>query len=187
MGSDDSIKSIVTILEPLVNDLEDKKNILADRKTELEGVSRLVAYTKDNVEMVGIYADQDIILNNLDKLKFTKDDYKASCYLLKSESDKVKVLPQYTKAYNMIGDIVEFFKWHKAELIDEINELSSICEKKEIEKKYYDILSCPNPLVEDSKEFVDFMNDHGLDNQEIIKILYRIIHDNIVNYELKGN
>ena len=97
MGSDDCIKNIVTILEPLVEDLEDKKRILSDRKKELEEVSRLIAYTKDNVEMVGIYADQDIIINNLDKLKCSKEDYKASCYLLKSESEHVKVLPQYAQ------------------------------------------------------------------------------------------
>ena len=187
MGNSDSVKNLTLVLEPLVEDLEEKKTILSERKKDLESVSRLIAYTKDNIEMVGIYADQDLIINNLDNLKYSLDDYKASCYLIKNESDSVKGLPQYEKAYNMISDIVEYFKLHKAELTVEINELTSECEKKEIEKKYYDILSCPNPLIEDVKEFVTFLREHNIKDDEIINILYNTIHDNIVNYSLKNN
>lgn len=184
---DDSVKSLVAMLEPLVENLEENKNILADRKKELEGVSRLIAYTKDKIEMVGIYADQDIIIGNLDKIRYSVDDYKASCFLLKSDNESVKQLPQYQDAYNLISDIVDYFKLHKAELIVEIQELSTSCEKQEIEKKYYDILSCPNPLIENGDEFVDFMKNHGLNENSIVNILYQTIHDNIVNYKLKNN
>ena len=187
MENSDSIRKLVAILEPLVEDLEEKKRMLSDCKTDLEGVSRLIAYTKDNIEMVGIYADQDIIINNLENLKISVDDYKASCYLLKNESDSVKGLPQYTDAYNLISDIVEYFKLHKAELTVEIKELTDACDRKEIEKKYYDILSCPNPLIEDGKEFVDFLKEHDIKDDEIISILYSTIRDNIVNYRLKNN
>ena len=187
MGNSDSIRNLVLVLEPLVLDLEENKKILSDNKQELENVSRLIAYTKDNIEMVGIYADQDIITNNLDNLKISVDDYKAACYLLKTENDKVKDLPQYKEAYNLISDIMEYFKLHKAELVVEIQRLTDSCEKKEIEKKYYDILSCPNPLIENIKEFVDFLRDHGIKDEEIVNILYNTIHDNIVNYGLKNN
>ena len=67
------------------------------------------------------------------------------------------------------------------------NPLNGMCEKKEIEKKYYDILSCPNPLIEDVKEFVDFLNNHGINSEELVNILYSTIHDNVVNYGLKNN
>ena len=187
MGNSDSVRKLVAILEPLVTDFEDDKRILQDRKTELENVSRLIAYTKDNIEMVGIYADQDIITNNLENLKVSVEDYKASCYLLKSEDESVKSLPQYTKAYDLISDIIEYFKLHKAELIVEIGELTDICTKKELEKKYYDMLSCPNPLIENTKEFIDFLRNHDIKDEEIVNILYSTIHDNIVNYGLKNN
>lgn len=184
---DNSVKKIVDLLQPLIKDLDDCKKTLSDRKDELEKVSRLIAYTKDNIQMVGIYADQDLIVNNLDKVRYNKDDYKASCYLLKSENDVIKALPQYEKAYNIINDIIEYFKLYKAELIVEIQELNGICSKKDIEKKYYDLLSCPNPLVEDAKEFVEFMREHSISDDEIIDILYTIIRDNNINYELKNN
>ncbi len=184
---DDSVRNLVSILEPLIADLEENKKILSESKEELEKVSRLIAYTKDNIQSVGVYADQELITSNLDKIYISIDDYKACCYLLKSENDQVKMLPQYVQARNLISDIIEFFKLHKAELIVETNELSGICEKKEKEKRYYDVLSCPNPLIENSKEFVEFMKEHGLSDEEIIKILYSTIYDNVVNYGLKKN
>lgn len=183
----DSVRKLVGILEPLVEDLDEQKRTLAERKEELENVSRLIAYTKDNIEMVGIYADQDVILNMLDKLKITPEDYKASCYLLKSESDSVKALPQYGRAYDLIYNIIEFFKLHKAELIVEIGELTEVCERKETEKKYVEILSNTNPLVEDINEFTGFLNNHGLNSEDIINVLYSTIRSNIVNYGIKNN
>ena len=107
MGNDSSVGILISILEPLISDLDDLKKTLSDRKSEMESVSRLIAYTKDNIEMVGIYADQDIILNNLDNLKYSKEDYKASCYLLKTENELVRKLPQYQKAHDLISDIIE--------------------------------------------------------------------------------
>jgi len=82
---------------------------------------------------------------------------------------------------------MEYFKLHKAELMVEIQDLTSQCEKQEIDKKYYDILSCPNPLIEDNKEFINFLHEHEINDEEIINILYNTIHDNIVNYGLKNN
>ena len=186
MESDNSIKKLVTILEPLVWDLDDQKKYLSKVKDDLEDVSRLLAYTKDDLEMVGVYADQDIILNNLDKIKYSKDDYKASCYLLKSDDESVKNLPQYENARNLITDIVEFFKLHKAELMVEIKDLKEKCQKKEIEKKYYDILSSSNPFIEDIDEFKNILNDHGLTNEDKINILIGIINNNVNNYK-SGN
>lgn len=187
MVKDDCVRNLAAILEPLIENLDDDKITLANRKNELESVSRLIAYTKDNIEMVGIYADQDLIIDNLDKLEYSKEDYKASCYLLKSEDENVKTLPQYEKAYNLISDIIEFFKLHKAELIVEIQDLTTICEKEELEKKYYDILSSSNPFVEDVDEFTKFVNEHVEDNEEIINILYSTIRSNIANYKSRNN
>ena len=186
MESDNSLKRLLTILEPLVWDLDDRKKYLVKIKEELENVSRLLAYTKDNVEMVGIYADQDLIISNLDKICCSKEEYKASCYLLKSEDESVKKLPQYEKAEELFNDIIGFFKLHKAELIVEIQDLKNKCERKEIEKKYYDILSSSNPFIENIEEFEDILNSYDLTNGEKVDILLKIINNNLLNYE-SGN
>ena len=187
MEYDDSVRKLVMMLEPLIEDLDEQKRLLAERKEELESVSRLIAYTKDSIEMVGIYADQDLILNMLDRVMVSVDDYKASCYLLKSESENVKALPQYERAYNLISDIVQYFKLHKAELIVEIQELSEICQRKEMEKKYCTILNGNEPLIEDVSEFTEFLNDHRLDEEDMINVLYSTIRSNIANYGVESN
>ena len=187
MESDSSVQKLVQILEPLVLDLEEKKKYLENQKEDLESVSRLLAYTKDNIEMVGIYADQELITGNLDKIGCSKEDYKACCYLLKSDDAKVKSLPQYESSYNTISDIIEFFKLHKAELMVEIQELKDSLEKKEMEKKYYDILSSSSPLVEDVDEFKTILNGYDLTNEDKIEILTSVINSNISNYKIKNN
>lgn len=187
MENNDSVRKLVNILEPLTEDLDEQKRTLEERKEELESVSRLIAYTKDSIEMVGIYADQDLILNMLDKLNITAEDYKASCYLLKSESESVKALPQYAKSYDLIGDIIQYFKLHKAELTVEIQELNDICQTKELEKKYCTILNDANPLIEDVEEFTGFLKNHSLSDEDTINILYSTIRSNIVNYGVNGN
>lgn len=184
---DDSVKKIILILEPLISDLEEQKKKLSERREELERVSRFIAYTKDNLETVGVYAEQDLIIDSLGFLNIDKDDYKACCYLLKGENENIKKLPQYMRAYNLVSDIIEYFKLHKAELIVEIQELDNLCAKKELEKKYYDILSSPTPLVEDNKEFVEFLKEHGLLDEEIVSVLYSTISNNVINYGLKNN
>lgn len=186
MLSDNSIKKLVNILEPRVWDLDDQKKYLEKEKDELESVSRFIAYTKDNTEMVSIYADQELITSNLDKIYCSIDEYKASCYLLKSEDETIKKLPQYTKAKDLINDIVEYFKFHKSELLVETQDLKKKCEQKEIEKKYYDILSSANPFIENIKEFRELIDQYDLKDEDKINILITILKNNILNYE-SGN
>ena len=97
-----------------------------------------------------------------------------------------KSLPQYEKAHNLISDIIEFFKLHKAELMVEINDLVSSCQRKELEKKYCDLLSSPSPLIEDIDEFKTILNGYDLTSEDKINILTDVINSNISNYEI-GN
>ena len=180
---DNSVRKLIELLEPLVYDIDEDKRYLTERKNELENVSRMLAYTKDNFNMVGIYADQDLILNSLSKINSNKDDYRASCYLLGSENENVKHLPQYEKAYELISDIIEYFKLYKAELIVETGEIEKKCREKEKAKKYYNIFSNTNPYVDDIKEFNTFLDSLDLINEDKINILVYTINNNCNQYK----
>ncbi len=186
MNSDSSIRKFVTVLEPLVLDLEERKKELSLEKEKLENVSRFLAYTKDNYEIVGIYADQELITSYLDKIGYSIEEYKASCYLLKSEDESVKKLPQYDDACGLIGNIINYFSEYKIELTSKIQELNDICARKELEKKYYDILTNNKPYVKDIDEFKDIINGYDLTNDDKINIVVSVIKSNIENYE-SGN
>ena len=184
---DNSVSNLIKMLEPLIIDLEEKKNILAEKKQELENISRLLAYTNDNLDMVSIYADQDLILNSLDKVGSNKDEYKASGYLLKSENENVKNLPQYEKACDLIRNILDYFKKCKSSLIMETLDMEKICQKKEIEKKYYDVFSNPYPFIENVSEFENFIDEHDISGKDKIDILIYAIKNNALKYERKSS
>ena len=184
---DNSVKKLVGLLEPLIYDLDDEKRHLVERREELENVSRMLAYTKDNLDMVGIYADQNLILDSLPRINSDKEKYKASCYLLKSENEDVKKLPQYEEAYNLISDIIEYFKLYKAELIVETNDLEKTCNEKEIEKKYHNILVDPNPFISDVEEFNEFIDKHEISSEDKINILMYVLENNIKEYTKRNS
>ena len=184
---DNSVRKLIDLLEPLILDLESEKKNLETSKEVLENVSRFLAYTKDNLDMVGIYADQDLIIDNLYRVNSNKDDYRASCYLLNTENESIKKLPQYEEAYNLISDIIECFKLYKAELTVEIQELEKIYQKKETEKKYYNIFSNNNLFVEDVSEFNSFLDEHELSSEDKINILIYTLNNNYSKYTEKNN
>ena len=177
-----SVNLLIGVLEPLIEDLDEKKSILSEKKEILDNVNRLLDYTMDNIDMIGSYTNQDIILENLEKINTDKDEYKASCYLLKSENSNIRNLPQYKKAYNLICDVIEYFKSYKSELIVETEELEKKCNIKEIEKKYCDILKEDNPYIEDVEEFRNLLDSQSIPNENKIDVLLYVINSNKLKY-----
>ena len=147
----------------------------------------MLAYTKDKIDMVGVYADQDLIINCLEKINSNKDDYDASCYLLKSDDSSVKQLPQYEKAYSLINDIIEYFKLYKAELIVNNNELEKECQDKEIAKKYYDLFLSDSILINDTEEFCQFLDKCQLTDEDRINVLIYTLKNNVQKYTKKNS
>lgn len=181
----DYIKKLTNDLELLIADLDEKHEELSSKKEYCERVSRFLAYTNGDVNLVGIYADQDLIINCLDKVNSTKEMYKASCYLLKSSDDSVRSLPQYKEANDYILGLINYFKNDKSDLLTDIQNLEKICREKEIEKKYYDIFTSTNPLVEDVMEFREFLDKHVVNDEEKVNILLYTIDNNVINYREK--
>ena len=180
-----SIKMLTTSLEPLIADLDEKHVELNDKKEYYERVSRFLAYTNGDVNLVGIYADQELIIDNLDRINSDKNKYKACCYLLKSSDDSVKNLPQYKEANEFILSLMNLFKNDKNDLLIEIQNLEKVCREKDIEKKYYDAFINETPHVDDVLEFREFLDKHVLNDEEKINILIYTIDNNIINYNGK--
>lgn len=179
----DFVKRLTNELEPLIADLPEKSRTLELKKEELENVSRFLAYVNGDVHLVGIYANQDIIVDSFDKLNTNKDEYKASCYLLESEDNNVKNLPQYKKAYDYNLNIINYFKDLKSTLLNEIDELEVVCKEKHLEEKYYQILSGDSPYVDEPEEFTKFLNCHNVSDEDKIELMLYILNNNVAKYE----
>jgi hypothetical protein len=179
----ESVKKLIRELEPLIVDLDDAMIELRIKQEEFERVSRFLAYVNSDVHMVGIYADQNFILENLDKVNGTKDKYKASCYLLKNEEDGVKALPQYQEANDYMLRLINYFKTNKMELANIIQKLDNKCKEKSLNKKYYELFNRENPLIEDLGEFSEFLNKYVTESDDKIDILTYVINNNLLNYK----
>lgn len=179
------VRKFVNELEPLIADLDDKLMELRTKKEKHEDVSRLLAYVNGDVNLVGVYADQELILDNLDKINSNKDEYKASCYLLRGEDASVKSLPQYKNAVDYILKLIDYFKVSKNQLAGEIQSLEMVCNEKELEKKYFELLSTESPEIQDVLEFEEFLNKHVINDEEKIDLLIYTIKSNVLNYRAK--
>lgn len=179
----DYVKKLVESLEPLILDLDDKLIELRMEKEKFENVSRFLAYVNNDVNLIGIYANQNLIQENLDNIGSTKEEYKACCYLLQNEDEGIKSLPQYKDAEQFMLKLINYFKTSKIELSNRIQELESICKEKTLNKKYYEIFSKTNPLVEDIDEFKDFLDKHTIGDDEKINLLVYTINNNVLHYE----
>ena len=181
------VKKLTGSLEPLISDLDEKLIELKTKKEKLESISRFLAYVDGDVNLVGVYADQDLIIDNLEKINSNKEEYKASCYLLSSEDANVKSLPQYKDASLYILGLINHFKMSKSQLVTEIQELEQVCYEKELDKKYYEIFNENVPFVENVEEFRNFLDRHTMSVEEKIDLLIYTINSNVANYQGKNS
>ncbi len=177
------VRMLTDSLEPLIMDLDDRLKELKSKKERMESVSRFLAYVNGDVNLVGIYADQNLIIDNLDNINSNKEEYKASCYLLRSEEESVKSLPQYKEANMYILGLINYFKITKTSLVSEIGELERVCHDKTLEKKYYEIFNEPSPFVSDVNEFMEFLDKHAISDDERINLLIYTIKSNVSEYK----
>ena len=184
----DSVERLLKLLEPLIVDLDDKIRELESKKEKLEKVSRFVAYINDDVHRVGVYADQDFILGNLEIINSNREEYKAYCYLLKSDDENIKKLPQYEKATQYITNMINCFKTMKVSLTEEVRNLESDCKRKSVEKKYYDLFSKERFYVSEIDEYKEFLDEHEISVDDKIQLLLLTIKKNVEKYqeELRG-
>lgn len=181
----DYVRRLLVSLEPLIADLPELERILNMRKEECENISRLLAYVNGDVHLLGIYADQNLVLSALEPLESNKNEYSASCYLIDSDDVNVTKLPQYKKAYEYLMSIIDYFKNRKSSLLTSISDLEDSCKGKRIEKKYYDLLKDNNSYIENIDEYTDFLNNHVVSDDDRMNLLIHAIENNLAVYKEK--
>lgn len=178
----DIVDRLLGLLKPTINDLDTKKEELLIKSKTLDEISEMLDYIKDDVTMMSKYKNQNLIIDNLDDIKSTEKEYKACCYLLDCEEQDIKSLPQYLEASNYIERFIHYFKKRKEELMLQVSELKDICDNKELNKKYYEILSNDNSMVNDVTEFRKFLDNQQLYDEEKVDLLVYILKKNVNSY-----
>ena len=185
----DSIKRMLEMLEPQIYDLKEKEEELLEKKELFDKVSRFVAYTNGDVHLVGSYSDQDFIFESLKDIDINVDEYKASCYLIRSDEKNIQQLPQYSDSVQHLMNLISHFRNKKAGLTTDISGLEKECQRKKIEENYYNMFANDNVYVSDVNEFEEFLDSHGISDDDKKEILLLVIKKNIEEYqkELRGN
>ena len=183
----DIVNKIVDLLKPTINDLDAKKKELSIKKQTLSEVNEMLDEVKDDVTKVSKYKNQELIVSNLDDIKSTEKEYRACCYLLSNEEKEIRSLPQYLEATNYIERLINYFKKLKEELTLEVSELQVVCDDKEINKKYYEILSSNNPIISDANEFRNLLDRQELSDDEKIDLLVYVLKNNVNSYLRKNS
>lgn len=178
----DIVNKLVDLLKPTINDLDTKKEELAIKNKTLSEVNEMLDEVNDDVTKVSKYKNQELIVSNLDDIKSTEREYKSCCYLLDSVDEKIKTLPQYIEASNYIERLINYFKKLKEKLSLEVSELQVVCEEKELNKKYYEILSKDNPVVNDASEFRNLLDRQELSDSDKIDLLVFVLKNNVNSY-----
>ena len=179
----DFVERLISLLEPTIVDLDSKLDELSNNKNLLEKINAFLNFVDTDIKKIGLYENQQLIINDLTNLGSNENEYKASCYLLNSENDNVKNLPQYHKAYEFIEKIINYFKLRQDEISIKVNDLEKECHEKEVNKKYLKILESANPFIDDVEEFALFIKDKQVIDEDKIKIMNYIIQNNVKEYK----
>ncbi len=182
------VERLIEKLRPTIVDLDDKIRELTVWQKEKKRIEEFLNYLENDISKIKDYSDQELILSNLLRIESNENEYNASCYLLTSGNENVKLLPQYQIAYQYILKIVHFFTKRNEELLIKTDDLTKICEDKKMNKKYFDIFDSVDPFVHDVDEFADFLRKQDLDNDTKRQILIYTIKKNVDKYkkEVKG-
>ena len=129
------------------------------------------------------YEDDKLILAALKDLNSTKSEYDAACYLLESNDENVLNLPQYRTARSYLESLINYLKNCRDIVKAEKESLEKECNDMELNKKYFEILSCDEPFVQNIDEFIDLLNKRDVHDFEKAEILFDIIKSNVSNYK----
>ena len=129
------VERLIEKLRPTIVDLDDKIRELTVWQKEKKRIEEFLNYLENDISKIKDYSDQELILSNLLRIESNENEYNASCYLLTSGNENVKLLPQYQIAYQYILKIVHFFTKRNEELLIKTDDLKKIYEDKKMNKK----------------------------------------------------
>lgn len=176
------VNKLIDLLEPTINDLDDNLKELSEKQNSLNEINKMLDEVGDDVGKVGTYENQDLILNHLSNLNTNEKEYRACCYLLNSKDKNVCMLPQYIESSNYISRLINYFKKKYEELALDVADLKVVCDTKKINKKYLEIFKEENPVISDTVEFRNFLDNQELSSEDKINLLIYTIKSNINSY-----
>lgn len=183
----DYVERFLELLEPLIKDYDLNLNELEDNRKKYESFSNFLDYVDNDVKKICTYDNQDFILDKLSDIVSDEKEYNAACYLINTDIDEIKKLPQYKNASDYMKNVLKYFTKQKSTIYKKVDELSTICDIKRVEKKYYDLFKEDKALITDIDECVDLIKSLDIDNSDRISLIEYVVKNNVYNYKHNQN
>lgn len=150
------VDEMLSYLEPIIKDIDSAKNILDTLIYENNSILSFLSCVDNDPANIEKFSNQQFIINNLEHVASNEQEYKANLYLVKSNNDSIKNLPQFQNAFNYFNNIINHFNRRADELKIEVVDMERTYEYKTICKKYYNIFRYKKQ-IEDVDEFIEFL------------------------------
>lgn len=183
----DYIRRLLTCLEPIIIDLDSRKEELDNLKQELDNVRDFLHYVENDIKKIGKYTNQKFIHDNLTNLDSENSEYQAMIYLAESNSPNIQKMPQYQSAINYLKNLLEYFDISEKSFSKIFKELSDEYYYKSTAKKYYDLFQSDDTYIQDYDEFIEFFMTIDIDVKDRIDILSYVIKSNVNYYKNNTN
>ena len=168
-------------IEPNIRDINRVKVYLNQTNKEYDELEDLINFIDSDSTKIISYQNQDIIYNYLNMVPMDVKNYEAIKYLVSNE--RVKDLPQWSKAKQSLDSLLDFLLERKQNVSDKIDALSYSYTEKYISKKYYDMFSKKEVFIRDPMMFMAFINRLELEDKEKIDIVKDAIKQNLKHYK----
>ena len=168
---------LLEIMKPFVENIEQDLNDLTEKKKELDTINNIISTIGDDSTNI-LKIDDNKIIIYLEKFKSNKLEYDANKYILNALLDEVKNLPQYIDAKKYIDKFGKFLFSYYINVDEEYQLLKKEYDKKEIIKKYYNMIENNNVFVNDLDELQELFLILDLSLEEKNNALIYILKEN---------
>ena len=96
-----------------ITDLEEKKDELEKQHDILDKYNEISDYVGSEAKKLGTSPNQEVIIDELKNIDSNEKEYKAYCYLLESDDDNIKILPQYKNARSYLETLINYLKRYR--------------------------------------------------------------------------
>ena len=168
---------LLEIMKPFVENIEQDLNDLTEKEKELDTINNIISTIGDDSTNI-LKIDDNKIIVYLEKFKSNKLEYDANKYILNALLDEVKNLPQYIDAKKYIDNFGKFLFSYYINVDEEYQLLKKEYDKKEIIKKYYNMIENNNVFVNDLDELQELFLILDLSLEEKNNALIYILKEN---------
>ena len=179
----DFIKIFFACLEPIIIDLDIRRDELTKIKKELDDVESFLEYVESDIKKIGLYDNQNLIHQNLQSVDSDVSEYNAMVYLINSENPNIQKIPQYQISVKYMNKILDKFKTSFENMVKLHSDLSKEYKYKMLAKKYFDLFHEEEIFVIDNDEFINLFETLDLTNDDKKNILSYVIKSNVQYYQ----